>query len=385
MIDVHIDGIAFGEVPEGGISRMWANILDRLPDHGCRIRLYVPLLVKETFRFRREIEVIEYPVRHRLRPGRLFDPITEALFQRERGNMWSRVKTGVFQSTHFSTHSRIRVPQIVTVYDLFHECMPECFPEQHRMSFCARRKHSIENADAIVSISNATQRDVQSIYKRAEVPHRVVPCAVSSSFRRLTSQEIANQKRTPVAHERPFLLYVGTRYPYKNFNGLLAGFACWSLRDEFDLVVAGAPGTHAEFALMRAFGITRQVKFVGRLSDDQLVLAYNLAGAVVIPSLTEGFGLPIWEAMACGVPVVAAKGGAMTEVGLDFPVYFDFGSPQLLADAIQQAVQIPRDDDRLHRGINHATAYTWDQAAEQYATLYKEMATHGYRRTHACV
>jgi len=389
MTDVHIDGIVFDEVPGGGggIARMWSNIIERLPDYGCHVHLYLPPSALSAFKSRANFSIKSYPRCHSLRPGRIFEPLTQALYERQLGRMWRAIESGVFQSTHFTTYPELRVPKVVTVYDLFHECLPDCFPEVHRNLFTRRRKDCIDDADAIVSISGATQKDVDTVYKRNDIPRHVIQCAVSREFQKLAPVEMARQDTMPILNERPFILYVGSRFPYKNFAGLLAGFACWERRDEFNLVVVREPFTdyeiwlsHYDFAMMRAFGITDRVKFAGRLTDEQLIVAYNRASAVVVPSLCEGFGLPIWEAMACGAPVVASRSGAMPEVGQEFPEYFDFGSPQLLANAIDNAVKIPKDSDRLKRGIAHATAFTWDQAAEQYAAIYKQMAVSDVRR-----
>jgi len=373
MIDVHIDGVIYAEVPLGGISRMCSSIINRLPDHNCRVHLYLPRAIRHDLVFDPRVKIIKYPSNYRLRPGRLFNPLTEFLYRRRVDRMWSKARTGVFYSTHFTTNSQIRLPQVVTVHDLFHECLPDCFSENQLHPFSSRRRKCVEAADAIVCDSESTRADLRRIFGERDVPSRVVQLAVDGRFRRLSRENVSSNAVCEVAEGHLYVLYVGTRFPYKNFAGLLAGFACWSGRDTYRLVVIGKSATHAEKAQLRAYGLTDRVLFRGPLSDDDLIHAYNGASAVVIPSLSEGFGLPLWEAMACGVPVVAARAGALPEIGGDVPVYFDFGSPQLLTEALAQAVAIPRDSPRLVRGVQLATARTWDDVTREYVEVYRRL------------
>ena len=128
-----------------------------------------------------------------------------------------------------------------------------------------------------------------------------------------------------------------------------------------------------ELALMQALGIRERVAFVGTMPDCELITAYNRASAVVMPSLSEGFGLPLWEAMACEVPVVASRGGSLPEIGGDIPVYFDFGPPANIARALDEAVSMPRPSARLHRGRQRATTRTWDDVTREYVEVYRSL------------
>jgi glycosyltransferase involved in cell wall biosynthesis len=370
---VHLDGIAFSEVPRGGISRMWLNVLNRLPRHGCRVLLYVPRDIDPSIRFSSQIEVIPYPQHYAFRPGRVFDPLTNRYHARCISRMWAKASKGVFQSTHFTTHDSLNIPQVATVHDLFHECMPDTFPAHQLGPFCDRRRRCIEAADVVVAVSKATLDDVDRIYGLQGRQGIVIQNAVDEIFLAPSSQPKSDQNGCSPDRFTPYLMYVGTRYPYKNFTGLLAAFADWERRNEFHLLVVGPPPDHQESAVLRGFGVQDRVRFAGHLSDEELRSAYSSASMLVVPSLSEGFGIPIWEAMACEIPVVAARAGAMPEVGRDVAIFFDFGAPRQLCFAFDEALAIRNDKDRLKRGKELATSFTWDDAAAAYADLYRTL------------
>ena len=347
---------------------MWRNLLARLPNHGCRVHLYLPENSDPAMNFPSTVQIRTYPRIRRFRPGRIFNGFTEGLRAAAMSRMWSQAHTGVFHSTHFTTNPGLKVPQVLTIHDLFHERLPECFPPHQRDQFCHRRKTCVERARLIVCDSRATLNDVAIVYPDATMPRTVVWLAVDSAFRKLPQNAFSDAS----IWKQPFLLYVGTRYPYKNFPGLLAAFAAWHRSSDFRLIVIGAPSTPDENAQIRAFGLSGAVEFHSA-NDSDLQFAYNQASAVVVPSLSEGFGLPVWEAMACGVPVVASRGGSLPEVGGDIPFYFDFGTPQKMADAIEQAVAAVEDCDRFTRGIAAATERTWDDVAAEYVDCYRTL------------
>lgn len=371
MIDVHIDGQVFAEVPRGGISRAWQHLIARLPYHGCRVHLYLPTDADRDIQFDSHVSIADYPRRRRWHPGRVFDPLTDQHYRRRLHKMWSRLTRGIFHSTHFTTDSGLAIPQVVTVHDLFHERLPDCFPPAQLRPFCDRRRACIESADFIICTSDATLGDVNKTYGPLACPYKVVWFAVDPVF--LRSDHRTSPISEPLADaESPFILYLGTRYPYKNFPGLLAGFASWAKRHTYQLLVLGPEATPSELSLIRAFDLTGKVQFRSA-NDQQLALAYRLATAVVIPSLSEGFGLPVWESMASGTPVVCARVGSLPEVGGEAPIYFDLGPPHNLATALEEAVSIPKDSERMAKGYVRATSRTWDDVVDDYVASYRQL------------
>jgi glycosyltransferase involved in cell wall biosynthesis len=196
---------------------------------------------------------------------------------------------------------------------------------------------------------------------------RVVPWASSALFRPPAGPEPA------AAPARPFFLYVGDRTHYKNFAALLRAFAALSQRYGVALVVVGPPAWSAEeAALIAALQISDRVGLAGQPDDRALCELYNRAAAFVYPSLFEGFGIPLLEAMACGCPIVASRIPSTEEVALDCPYYFDATDPEGFAHALAAVLDAGRDPDRQARGFARARQYTWDAAARRTLKVYGE-------------
>ena len=177
----------------------------------------------------------------------------------------------------------------------------------------------------------------------------------------------------PGAGERPFLLYVGRRGKHKNFATLLAAYARWDGRQGNDLLVAGDPWTAEEMRRLNDLGVTGKVRLKTAVSDQELALLYNQAAAFVYPSLYEGFGLPLLEAMACGCPVVASRIPTSLEVGAAVPYYFAPESGDDLLLALDAALRGGRSAAPITEGIRQAAAYSWENSARQTLEVYRAL------------
>ena len=153
------------------------------------------------------------------------------------------------------------------------------------------------------------------------------------------------------------MLAVGTLEPRKNLGAAVEAARVAGV----ELRVVGAPG----------WGGVEVPGWVGRPSDDELAALYRGARCLVYPSLYEGFGLPVLEAMACGTPVVTSRGGATEEVAGDAAVLVDAASPEEIAAGIVEADR--RRDELVHAGLERARAFTWQHAADLVEELWREL------------
>ena len=119
------------------------------------------------------------------------------------------------------------------------------------------------------------------------------------------------------------MLYVGRRSHYKNFSTLLQAYSVWKHRNEITLAAVGPPGSRVEEQQLAKLGIHDRVHYLTNVNDEELCLLYNEAIAFVYPSLYEGFGVPLLEAMASGCPIIASRIPATIEVAGECPVYFE--------------------------------------------------------------
>jgi len=175
--------------------------------------------------------------------------------------------------------------------------------------------------------------------------------------------------------DKPYVLYVGTIEPRKNLQGILKAFAQLRQRTGFKgyLVVVGMKGwmiNHID-PLIKDLGLTEAVKFLGYISDEQLRILYNLAQIFVFPSFYEGFGFPIIEAFACGVPVITSNTSSCAEMAGTNALTVDPNDEGALAVAMASIVDNQSLRDQLiARGIRRAQEFSFDQTAKQTLEVY---------------
>jgi glycosyltransferase involved in cell wall biosynthesis len=321
------------------------------------------------------------PVHPRIRPLRIFDPQP---FMRP-SFLWSsleeparkavlRLKLGtgrgrIWHSTYFSEPGRWVGRKVYTVADMIHERYPDLFCGPGGDAFRALRKRCVLSADAVLCISEATRNDVREIYGWDSDRLHVVHLAGSDFFRPLGEEESEDGR----FGEGPFLLYVGSRAHYKNFDGFLRAYGRWTERRDVGLLAVGAPWTPAETDLLRELGLAGRVRLLTDVDDGTLCRLYNRAVAFLYPSLYEGFGIPLLEAMACGCPVVASRIATTVEVAGDFPVYFDPLDGDSLLAALDRVMGEGRDSNRTRAGIAHAGGYSWDRTAAETLRVYRSI------------
>ncbi len=172
---------------------------------------------------------------------------------------------------------------------------------------------------------------------------------------------------------KPFILYVGGRIHYKNFDLLAQAFSIWPLREHFQLVVVGSALNTREEKKLRDLKIYESVCVVTGVDDALLCQLYNLAVAFVYPSLYEGFGIPLLEAMSCGCLIVASRIPTTEEIALDIPFYFDPTSVDELTQALTQASR-GKDMQRIEAGLKRAKMFSWDKTAQETLNVYQRVS-----------
>lgn len=258
---------------------------------------------------------------------------------------------------------------VVTVYDMIHERFPESFPRSDRTAVL--KLLAVERADHIICISENTRRDLLELSgieaSKASVVHL--------GFDRMPKATVSPGASSD--HVRPFLLYVGNRRGYKNFDRLLESVASSTdLRKDFDVVAFGG-GTFSgkEFQLIDVLGFSESQVRQESGGDARLGALYDTAAAFVYPSLYEGFGLPPLEAMAHDCPVVSSNTSSMPEIIGDAAEFFDPASPGEIAAAIGRVVYSPdRGAELVARGRQRLQEFTWERCAADTLSIYRKVA-----------
>ena len=274
-----------------------------------------------------------------------------------------------------------RAAYVITVHDLIPLRLPALTPWRYRTAFRFLMQRAVRVADRVIAVSESTRRDLIHLLHAPAERITVVPEAADGRFHPLADQGALAHVRLRYSLPRRFLLFVGLLEPKKNMNGLLQAVAClrrsgrWP--SDLRLVVVGDEGWAVGSLPERvsALGLEGIVRFLGYVPDQDLPLLYGAAEAFVFPSLYEGFGLPVLEAMACGTPVVASTRGSLPEVAGDAALLAEPDQPEALAEKIHRFISDPalRQEYR-ERGIERARAFSWRRTAEATLAIYRQAA-----------
>ena len=258
-----------------------------------------------------------------------------------------------------------RIPVVLTIHDL--NFLHEGSREQRRWEI--RRKlasvqRRIDRAAAVVTVSQFTADDVQSHLNLKGRPVHVVPNGMAPP-------PAASAVRPAFLTEGPFLLTVGNVLPHKNFHVLIGLMERLPGRR---LVIAGKKATPYGAAIEREIarrGLGDRVIMPGEVSDGDRQWLYEHCEAFVFPSLAEGFGFPVLEAMQCGRPVFAARRTSLPEIGGDVACYFDSFEPEQMAAVVRAGLARAQSDPHAAaRARERAASFSWRAAARRYAELY---------------
>jgi glycosyltransferase involved in cell wall biosynthesis len=252
----------------------------------------------------------------------------------------------VLHCTTFRGPTRARVPTVLTVHDLAILRYPEVFPLWHRLYGRAGLRRVLRSADAIVAVSEFTKAETVELAGVAAERVRVVPNGVDAVF----------GTDGPSA-EGDYVLAVATLEPRKNLSRVVEAADLAGI----ELRVVGA----------RGWGGVEVGGWVGEVPDAELASLYRGARCVVYPSLYEGFGLPVLEAMACGTPVVTSSGTSTEEVAGDAAVLVDPLYVASIAGGIREALD--RRDTLIELGLARAAEFTWQRAADSVVELWREL------------
>lgn len=271
----------------------------------------------------------------------------------------------VLHRTYYTSRSSPpAVCRVETVYDMIHETYPKMFsPNDTTVRSKAR---AVAESQFIITISEWTRGRLLEILDVD--PNRVVTVHLGVT---LAPPDLPLVER--LAKESPYLLYVGSRRGYKNFERFVLAFRISAVVAEGVRVVAfgGGSATRDELELIDHLGLAGHVSFESG-SDTTLAAFYSAAAGLICPSLDEGFGLPPLEAMGHGCPVASARAGAMPEVLGEAASYFDPTDVEAMAASIRGLVSDHEMTERLRRlGFQRAARYTWDATAAATLNVYR--------------
>ena len=359
---IYYDGSIYGlyKARPGGISNFFDHLISRISmTHKCLLTTSRPSGLPHPSGTHLQI------VRHdlQIRPHRI-NQFLERKYLSLRARQFA---PSVIHYTYYSDPAawHLNLPLVYTVYDMIHEKWSIQLDPVGRQKY--QKLRCFERAAAIPCISESTRNDLLELYPHLEPKTSVIYLAGDLKSQPRDPQSPCLSDSTP-----SYLLYVGARSSYKNFARLLLAFArVASQYNWISLKVVGAPFESYDIDLIESLGLGGKIHSCPDLPDDDLYVLYSGALAFVYPSLYEGFGIPLLEAMALNCPVLAADVSSIPEVTGDAALLFNPCSVDAIYEAIIQIIRRPGlRDDLIEKGRRRIHHFSWEKTAAQYLDLY---------------
>jgi glycosyltransferase involved in cell wall biosynthesis len=266
---------------------------------------------------------------------------------------------------------------VMTVHDLGAEYLPQMHQLKQRLYLNWMTHHQLKSATKLIAVSQATKKD---LVKRARIDPKKVEVIYEGVnfevFKKVKADILVNILSKFDINKGKYFLFVGTIQPRKNLERLIEAFSKLKEGDQ-RLVLVGGKGwlSEAIYQAPQKFGVEDKVKFLGRVSDEELAALYSGAKALTYPSLFEGFGLPILEAQACECPVITSKISSMPEVaGPPAGGGAILVDPYNLEEIIKAMQQVQ--DKRpalIKKGLENVRQFSWEKAALETLELFKSL------------
>jgi glycosyltransferase involved in cell wall biosynthesis len=345
-----LDNIIFFLQQSGGVSVYWYEVLHRLQAH-----------VELQLTYREPKGIIENIFYSRLRPtlrGKVVRSHFHASLLSFLKDTYMPDEKFIFHSSYYRVSSCKRAINIVTIHDMIPEMY---FGGLEKLYHVFRKRRAIINAHGIICISQNTYADLIKFYPAVKkIPVKVIYNGVSSDYFPL--QSIAQ------ADSRPFVLFVGKRFSYKNFD---FASSVMSKLPDFDFYIVGDPLSDRESKFLSDQKVAYKV--FERPDNQKLNELYNKAHCLLYPSYYEGFGIPVVEAMQSGCPVVGLHGEWLKEIGGDAALLATQLSEEVFADLIESLSDNGLRQRLVAKGIENARKFTWDNSVDALVDFYREV------------
>jgi len=259
---------------------------------------------------------------------------------------------------------RLNLKIIVTIHGLEYQYLPQYYQFPQKFYLNKSTEYAVHHANHLIAVSNWTKKEL--VKKLAADPEKI------SVVHEGVSSQITNHK-SQITNLEPYVLFVGTVQPRKNLVRLIEAFATLT---RCNLVIAGKLGWMYEEILLtpQKFGVEKRVKFLGYVSDEKLASLYQNALFFVLPSLCEGFGLPVLEAMRFGCPVIASRTSALPEIVGDAGLLVDPYQVGEIAEAMKLMIENSELREALReKGFQRIRQFSWKKAARETIKIFQRV------------
>ena len=269
---------------------------------------------------------------------------------------------------------KLLVKKVITFHDAIFIRYPELYPAYYRKIFTIKNEHSCRIADRIIAISEQSKRDAIEFFHADPAKVEVVYQGCNNIFRQKVSPEQKENIKKKYNLPTDYLLFVGAVEPRKNISAIIQ--AIYENKIDIPLVVVGRKTDHTRQLeeIAERLKLSAQLHFLNQVETADLPAIYQQAQLFIYPSVFEGFGIPILEALCSETPVITSKGSCFEETGGEYSLYIHPQNTQEIGNAIQKILN----DSSLRKtmkieGLNHAKNFTDDKIANRLMGLYKSL------------
>ncbi len=277
-----------------------------------------------------------------------------------------------FTPTHYAPRFS-PIPTAISIMDLSFIHFPNLFAKKDLYQLTNWTRYSVKNASKIFTISKSSKDDIIDVYGIEDKKIFVTYPGIKegSNARILTMDDL----RKKFGIDKDYILFVGTLQPRKNIVKLIEAFSKIE-RENLILVIVGKKGWLYEDILSapQKFGVGERVKFLDFVEDKDLPSLYKNALCFVLPSLYEGFGLPVLEAMKYGCPVLTSNVSSLPEAGGDAAIYFDPTDAEDIASKIEKVISNPKlRQELIEKGYNQIKKFSWEKTAKETLRVLEDL------------
>jgi glycosyltransferase involved in cell wall biosynthesis len=361
-MDILYDSQIFSLQKYGGISRYHSELISRFKKYPD-VNILIPRMIGPNYYMGRNDIFADLFYRCNFRGKYRFVSLVNSILLK---NLILNNDFDVFHPTYYDPYFLKIIkdkPFVITVHDMIHEKFPELLSKNDVT--IKNKKELIIKAHKIIAVSHNTKQDIIDIIgvdsKKIDVIYHGY---------KLIDNPIPILLNIP----QKFILYVGHRWGYKNFERFAKAFAKLHTKiPDLNLICTGNPFSRSEERMMVFLGIEGAAKTVA-VNDTELAILYKNAKLFVFPSLYEGFGLPILEAMALGCPTALSNSSCFPEIAEDAAEYFDPYDEASIFKAMESVLfSAERQNELICRGIGHVKKFSWEKTAEQTMQVYKNI------------
>ena len=264
------------------------------------------------------------------------------------------------------------IPVVVTIHDI----IPHIYPDKYLSNILERIWYevairvSIHRSDKILTISNFSKEELIKCYGVNSSKIKIVTLAYNDAFRKIEDNYFLNNIKDKYRLQKNYILAIGGSEYRKNIERLIKVYQ-ENFQDDYELIVIGGKWRNVDLA--KKYQCSK-IRFFTGVPEEDLIAIYNMASVFVFPSFYEGFGIPVLEGMACGVPVVTSNVSSMPEVGGDAAIYFDPYDEKDMAEKIGMVLS----DEQLRekmiaKGLQKVKEYSWEKCAKETLRVYEEV------------